>query len=187
MSPDPASINRNCSTTPACWRTTPRFRRRPTFELSAPANLSAVFDHFVFDTTLPDDSLMMETAGAQCLVLAGFFEDQMRRRHNIRWYAELGASFFSRAASAGTVSAQGPTARRDRQALRGLAPAPRAAQPRSARPALSADSAEATGVRSPVTRVVSTRECRSPDTSEVYLAACPQPRRFPSPTELPHV
>ena len=35
---------------------------------------------------------------AQCLLLTGFFEDQMRRRHNIRWYAELGASFFSRAA-----------------------------------------------------------------------------------------
>ena len=41
---------------------------------------------------------MMETAGAQCLLLAGFFEDQMRRRHNIRWYAELGASFFRQAA-----------------------------------------------------------------------------------------
>ena len=67
-------------------------------ELSAPANLSAVFDHFVFDRTLRHDGLMMETAGAQCLVLAGFFEDQMRQRHNIRWYAELGASFFSRAA-----------------------------------------------------------------------------------------
>ena len=64
----------------------------------APANLSVVFDHFVSDTTLLHDSLMMETAGAQCLLLAGFFEDQMRRRHNIRWYAELGASFFSRAA-----------------------------------------------------------------------------------------
>src|SRR6202165_3887811 len=63
----------------------------------APANLSVVFDHFVFDTTL-HDSLVMETAGAQCLLLAGFFEDQMRRRHNIRWYAELGAGFFSRAA-----------------------------------------------------------------------------------------
>src|SRR4029453_15082525 len=63
-----------------------------------PANLSAVFDHFVFDSTLLNDHLMMETAGAQCLVLAGFFEDQMRRRHNIRWYAELGASFFNRAA-----------------------------------------------------------------------------------------
>ena len=64
----------------------------------APANLSVVFDHFVADTTLQHDGLMMETAGAQCLLLAGFFEDQMRGRHSIRWYAELGASFFSRAA-----------------------------------------------------------------------------------------
>jgi hypothetical protein len=71
---------------------------QPDVDMPAPANLSAVFDHFVADTTLLDDSLMMETAGAQCLLLAGFFEDQMRRRHNIRWYAELGAGFFSRAA-----------------------------------------------------------------------------------------
>ena len=66
-------------------------------ELSTPGNLSDVFDHFVSDTSPLQDSLL-ETAGAQCLVLAGFFEDQMRRRHNIRWYAELGAGFFSRAA-----------------------------------------------------------------------------------------
>jgi hypothetical protein len=64
----------------------------------APANLSVVFDHFVADTALLHDGAMMETAGAQCLLLAGFFEDQMRGRHSIRWYAELGASFFSRAA-----------------------------------------------------------------------------------------
>ena len=71
---------------------------QPDIDWPAPTNLSAVFDHFVSDTTVLHDSLMMETAGAQCLLLAGFFEDQMRRRHNIRWYAELGASFFSRAA-----------------------------------------------------------------------------------------
>jgi len=67
-------------------------------DVPAPANLREVFDHFVSDTTLLHDSPMMETAGAQCLLLAGFFQDQMRRRHNIRWYAELGANFFSRAA-----------------------------------------------------------------------------------------
>jgi hypothetical protein len=67
-------------------------------DLPVPANLSVIFDHFVLDPTLVQDSLLLETAGAQCLLLAGFFEDQMRRRHNIRWYAELGASFFSRAA-----------------------------------------------------------------------------------------
>jgi hypothetical protein len=68
-------------------------------ELSAPATLGNVFDHFVIDTTLVRDRQMMETAGAQCLVLAGFFEDQMRRRHNIRWYSQLGAGFFRRAAA----------------------------------------------------------------------------------------
>jgi len=41
---------------------------------------------------------MMEVAGTQCLLLAGFFQDQMRGRHNIRWYAELGSGFFRQAA-----------------------------------------------------------------------------------------
>ena len=67
-------------------------------EWPVPANLSVVFDNFVADSTLLQDAAMMEAAGAQCLLLAGFFEDQMCRRHNIRWYASLGASFFSRAA-----------------------------------------------------------------------------------------
>lgn len=68
-------------------------------ETSTPANLSEVFDHFVLDGALLKDAVMMEKAGAQCLILAGFFEDQMRRRHNIRWYAGLGASFFRQAAA----------------------------------------------------------------------------------------
>jgi hypothetical protein len=72
---------------------------QPPLDVPAPANLSMVFDHFVADATLQHDRLLMETAGAQCLLLAGFFEDQMRPRHNIRWYADLGAGFFSRAAS----------------------------------------------------------------------------------------
>ena len=71
---------------------------QPDVDVPAPANLSTVFDHFVSDATLRHDNSMMETAGAQCLLLAGFFQDQMRGRHNIRWYAELGAGFFSRAA-----------------------------------------------------------------------------------------
>jgi hypothetical protein len=64
----------------------------------APSTLAAVFDGFVADAAMLHDSGMMETAGAQCLLLAGFFEDQMKRRHNIRWYAALGATFFKRAA-----------------------------------------------------------------------------------------
>jgi hypothetical protein len=68
-------------------------------EMPAPADLGEVFDNFVLNTSALPDRAMMETAAAQCLLLAGFFEDQMRGRHNIRWYAELGAGFFTRAAS----------------------------------------------------------------------------------------
>jgi hypothetical protein len=67
-------------------------------DMPASATLGVVFDQFVLGSMVPDDGTMMETAGAQCLLLAGFFEDQMRRRYNIRWYAELGAAFFRRAA-----------------------------------------------------------------------------------------
>jgi hypothetical protein len=69
-----------------------------TEDLPTPADLGAVFDAFVLDTTVRHDRVLMEAAGAQCLLLAGFFEDQMRGRYNIRWYAALGASFFGRAA-----------------------------------------------------------------------------------------
>ena len=61
--------------------------------------LGALFDQFVLDANALADPELMETAAAQCLVLAGFFETQMRRRHVIPWYAELGAGFFSRAAA----------------------------------------------------------------------------------------
>lgn len=71
-----------------------------TGDFPTPATLGVVFENFVVDQTLQRDSVMMETAGAQCLLLAGFFEDQMRGRHNIEWYSELGATFFRRAAAA---------------------------------------------------------------------------------------
>src|SRR5688572_32057635 len=62
--------------------------------MATPADLTAVFDHFVADMNVLNDPLMLETAGAQCLLLAGFCEDQTRRRHNSHWYAEKGAGFF---------------------------------------------------------------------------------------------
>jgi hypothetical protein len=68
-------------------------------DFPAPANLSFVFDHFVLGTELPGDAATMEVAGAQCLLLAGFFQDQMRGRFNLQWYATLGAGFFRRAAA----------------------------------------------------------------------------------------
>jgi hypothetical protein len=69
-----------------------------TADVPTPASLARVFDQYVLDDSLADDAEMMETAGAQCLLLAGFFEDQMRVRHNVLWFAKLGASFYHRAA-----------------------------------------------------------------------------------------
>ena len=68
-------------------------------ELPTPASLTAVFDHFVLASGVPLGSMMLETAGAQCLLLTGFFEGQMRGRHSIQWYASLGAGFFERASA----------------------------------------------------------------------------------------
>jgi hypothetical protein len=68
-------------------------------DVPTPAHLGEVFDAYVLDTSMQQDSGMMETAGAQCLFLAGYFEDQMRRRHTIRWDAGLGARFYHRAAA----------------------------------------------------------------------------------------
>ena len=67
--------------------------------LPAPEDLSVIFDQFVVNLSVPDDSHLMEAAGAQCLLLTGFFQDQMRARYNLRWYAEIGAGFFTRAAT----------------------------------------------------------------------------------------
>jgi len=83
-------------------------------DMPTPAGLSHVFDQFVLDSTLADDGTAMETAGAQCLLLTGFFEGQMRRRHSVRWYAELGAAFYHRAAAHARTS-------RGTQVLSGMA------------------------------------------------------------------
>ena len=81
-------------------------------DLGTPANLSEVFDHFVFDSTLIHDAMMMETAGAQCLLLAGFFEDQMSGRHNIRWYAGARRRLLQPRRIGRGIAAQGASADR---------------------------------------------------------------------------
>ena len=69
----------------------------------SPAGLHTVFDVFVLDRSRHADPGVMEAAAAQCLFLTGFFGAQQRRRHNVRWYAALGAGFF---ASAGQLHRQ---------------------------------------------------------------------------------
>lgn len=63
-----------------------------------PSHLGEVFDHFVANPMLLHDGEALEHAGAQCLLLTGFFADQLAGRYNVGWYATLGASFFLRSA-----------------------------------------------------------------------------------------
>jgi hypothetical protein len=64
----------------------------------SPVTLSTVFDVFVLDRSQHADPDLMEAAGSQCLMLTGFFQDQLRRRHNVDWYAGLGADYYDSAA-----------------------------------------------------------------------------------------
>jgi hypothetical protein len=68
---------------------------------STPASLVTVFNLFVMDRSMVRDPEIMEIAGAQCLLLTGFFQDQQKRRHQVNWYADLGMAFYAGAASAG--------------------------------------------------------------------------------------
>ncbi|MEX2270217.1 MAG: hypothetical protein WD690_02010 [Vicinamibacterales bacterium] len=61
------------------------------------ANLSEVLDNFVLNGEVLTDPEILEIAGAQSLFLTGFFREQMKRRHNVGWFEELGGSFYERA------------------------------------------------------------------------------------------
>lgn len=71
-----------------------------------PTNLTTVFDLFVLDRSQHVDSEIMEAAASQCLFLTGFFQDQLCTRHNLAWYASLGAGFYDSAAEYGTDRAR---------------------------------------------------------------------------------
>jgi len=61
------------------------------------SGLTQVFDSFILHAMAAGDSEMLEIGGSQILLFAGFFRDQMARRHNVRWYDEIGRSFYERA------------------------------------------------------------------------------------------
>lgn len=75
----------------------------------APATLSDVFNNFVGilypaflaedREALPANPEIMEAAGSQTLLMAGFFRDQMRRRHAVHWYDDLGGEFYNKVAA----------------------------------------------------------------------------------------
>ncbi|HWE50066.1 MAG TPA: hypothetical protein VG273_09770 [Bryobacteraceae bacterium] len=71
--------------------------RADTASMPSMASLSEVFDSFVLETSKLNDSGILEFGGSQVLLFAGFFRDQMSRRHNVKWYDEVGQSLYERA------------------------------------------------------------------------------------------
>ena len=71
--------------------------RSDTTSLPSMADLSEVFDNFILQTITHNDSEMLEIGGSQTLLFAGFFRDQMLRRHNVKWYDQIGQSLYERA------------------------------------------------------------------------------------------
>ena len=69
---------------------------------NCPTTLDSVFNVFVLDQSQHNDAEVMEAAASQCLILTGFFGRQLKHRHNLEWYASLGAGFFEQAAQLGT-------------------------------------------------------------------------------------
>jgi hypothetical protein len=63
--------------------------------LPTPTSLADVFDRFVIDASFRDDPELVEQAGAQCLLLTGFFADQLKSRYNLTWFGELGAGYYA--------------------------------------------------------------------------------------------
>jgi hypothetical protein len=74
--------------------------------MPTPTSLMDIFDRFVCGTDLISDSDIAEIAGTQCLLMTGFFENQMGKRHNLRWYRDLGAGYFHQAATMSRQSAK---------------------------------------------------------------------------------
>ncbi len=68
----------------------------------SPGNLAEVFESSFLpgigaDSPLLTDPGILEIAGSQTLLLAGFFRDQIGRRRSADWYDWMGQSFYVRA------------------------------------------------------------------------------------------
>ncbi len=76
--------------------------RADTASIPSMANLTEVFDNFIFRDPGLTDSDILEIGGSQILLFAGFFRDQMCRRHNVSWYDQVGQSMYERASQYAT-------------------------------------------------------------------------------------
>ncbi|MES2213660.1 MAG: hypothetical protein V4473_02365 [Patescibacteria group bacterium] len=58
--------------------------------------LVGVLEYYMFQQPTVNSEIL-EIGGSQVLLFAGFFRDQMRRRHNVEWYDQIGQSLYDRA------------------------------------------------------------------------------------------
>ncbi|MFA7216805.1 MAG: hypothetical protein WC095_02390 [Candidatus Paceibacterota bacterium] len=61
------------------------------------AGLTDIFDLFIINREVPTDADILEWGGSQIILFAGFFRDQMRRRHNPAFYDRIGQALYLRA------------------------------------------------------------------------------------------
>lgn len=60
-----------------------------------PEDLVQVFDQFIIPTeTFRDDVEILHLAASQCLFMLGFFSEQMKKRHNVRWFETYGRGYY---------------------------------------------------------------------------------------------
>jgi hypothetical protein len=71
--------------------------RFDTTSMPSMADLAEVFDNFLLHPIGANDAEMLEFGGSLVLLFAGFFRDQMDRRHNVRWYDQVGQSMYEKA------------------------------------------------------------------------------------------
>jgi hypothetical protein len=67
--------------------------------MPAPRSMVDVIDNFILKPDLFGSQEILITAGSQCLFMGGFFRDQVKRKHNIRWIEQCGSTFFARASA----------------------------------------------------------------------------------------
>lgn len=63
-------------------------------------SLTGVFDRFVMERrTIPNNSELLEFGASQSLFIVGFFREQVRRRHSVSLFDEIGRGLYVEASS----------------------------------------------------------------------------------------
>ena len=107
-------------------------------ELPTPASLTEVFDHFVLATGLPQGSVMLETAGAQCLLLTGFLRAPDARATQRPLVCGPGCRVLRAGLRPRVLTSEGPSSGGDFEGVQRLAASIRKTERGVARPGLLA-------------------------------------------------